>query len=117
MASNIRNDEGLVDLCGIYEWRAAKTRNGRKKRVVYVGSTCTRRGKFHGLRSRIINYCRNGNHKADLINDALRRGYKLEVRYKRAANEEGAKAQENQLLAMYNYAWNVRNNAIRSILP
>ena len=52
-----------------------------------------------------------------MINEALRRGYTLEVRYKVANNEEDAKAQENELLEKYNYAWNIRNNGLRDILP
>ena len=105
MVSNIMN---IDDLCGIYEWRA--TRSDRLPSVVYVGSTCTRRGVCDLMGSRIIKYCKYGNHKKNHINDALGRGYELEVRYKPAANEEDARAQENELLAMYNYAWNVRKN-------
>lgn len=112
-------EEGTIpsDLCGIYEWRAI--RQGQPKRVVYVGSTCTRgrRGPFHRLQNRILGYCSTGNHKTALINDALRRGYTLEVRYKVANDEEDAKTQENELLEKYNYAWNIRKNGLRDILP
>jgi len=105
------------DLCGIYEWRTI--RQDQPNRVVYVGSTCTRgrRGPFRRLQNRILGYCRTGNHKNALINDALKRGYTLEVRYKVADDEEDAKTQENDLLAKYNYAWNIRNNGLRDILP
>ena len=94
--------------CGIYEWRA--TRNDQPNRVVYVGSTCPREGLCPRLRNRIIGYCTNGNHKQVLINDALRKGYELWVRYKLAENVEEARRLENELLAMYDYAWNVRRN-------
>lgn len=79
---------------------------------------------------RILEYCTNGSHKDDLINDALRRGYELQVRVKVVGRmwnpvrriwhprEEVAENEENKLLATYNYAWNKRNNGqIREILP
>ena len=107
---------GVGNNCGIYEWRA--TRNDQPKRVVYVGSTCPRGGLCPRLKNRIIGYCTNGNHKKDLINDALRKGYELWVRYKLAENVVEARGLENDLLAMYDYAWNVRSNGvIRGILP
>ena len=63
-------------------------------------------------------YCKYGNHKAGVINDALSRGYELWVRYKQARSAEEAQAWENDLLNRYDYAWNVRNNGtIRVILP
>ena len=65
----------------------------------------------------IVGYCSHGNHKADLINDALTRGYTLEVRYNQAWNETQARELENELLDMYDYAWNVRRNGnIRAVL-
>ena len=107
---------GKGNLCGIYEWRA--TRDDQPNRVVYVGSTCTRGNGCSKLRSRIRGYCTDGNHKADLINDALEKGYKLEVRYKKAANVDDARKKENQLLDKYDYAWNIRSNgSVRKILP
>jgi len=67
-----------------------------------------------------LEYCTNGSHKKDLINDALERGYELWVRVKistpRRNCREDAERMENELLAKYNYAWNIRNNAVRSIL-
>lgn len=124
-----RNQEGFIwknilkegtiprDLCGIYEWRTIRQGQPKRGQVVYVGSTCTRRGTFHWLQNRILGYCSTGNHKKDLINEALKRGYTLEVRYKEANDEEDAKTKENELLAKYNYAWNIRNNGLRDILP
>ena len=45
----------------------------------------------------------------------------MEVRYKKAKDEDDAKKQENELLNKYDYAWNKRcnggNNGIRDILP
>ena len=117
ICASIRNafpDE--AEHCGIYEWQARF--HGQDTRVVYVGSTC--RGKPGALRNRILEYCRNGSHKRDLLNDALRIGYELWVRVKiskaRYNCREDAERMEKQLLETYNYAWNVRKNAIRSIL-
>ena len=115
MWSNIRNElNGVAGLCGIYEFQVRGTLpHHLQSAVVYVGSTCQRPadgGQCRRLNSRIINYCRHGNHKADLINDALSRRYELWVRYKQAGSAEQAQAWENTLLATYNYAWNVRNN-------
>ena len=111
MWSNIRNElNGVEGFCGIYEFQV---RGGTQSAVVYVGSTCPRQadgGQCRRLKNRIINYCRHGNHKADLINYALSREYELWVHYKQAGSLEQAQAWENALLAMYNYAWNVRNN-------
>ena len=97
--------------------------NGKQEdtnRVVYVGSTCSTR-KPGPLRTRILEYCTNGSHKKDLINDTLERGYELWVRVKISQAlynpKKDAERIENELLAMYNYAWNISNNALRSILP
>ena len=112
ICTNIRT--AFPKCCGIYEWRATRRRHNY---VVYVGSTC--RAKEGALRQRINEYCTNGSHKANLINDALNRGYELWVRVKVSDSneEEDAENMENELLERYNYAWNVRNNAIRNILP
>ena len=58
----------------------------------------------------IAGYCWHGNHKAALINDTLTKGYTLEVRYKQTFNEADARQQENDLLDVYDYAWNKRCN-------
>ena len=132
MWSNIRNVlNEVAGLCEIYEFQVRGTLPGQlQSAIVYVGSTyvtvisnipstCPRgedRGLCRKLNSRIINYCRHGNHKADLLNDALRRKYELWVRCKQARSAEEAQAWENALLAAYDYAWNVRNNGnIRAV--
>ena len=100
----------LAELCGIYEWKAKGTRLDQPNNVVlYVGSTCVRR-KPEKLGSRIIRYCKYGNHKKDLINEALARGYELWVRVKPASSERKAQNMENALLHDYDYAWNERQN-------
>lgn len=105
--------------CGIYEWRAKGTKDRQPNHVVYLGSTC--RGKVGALRARILEYCTNGSHKRDLINDVLRGGYELWVRVKIAGGRnprEKAENMENELLAKYDYAWNIRDNGERrNILP
>lgn len=81
--------------------------------MVYVGSTCPRKkdgGVCLRLKSRIIRYCRYGNHREVLINDALSQGYELWVRYKEAGSAEEAQEWENNLLDKYDYAWNERRN-------
>ena len=112
-------------LCGIYEFQVkGNPEEGQlKSAVVYVGSTCPRKkddGVCLRLKSRIIGYCKYGNHKKGLINDALRRGYELWVRYKQAGSAEEAQEWENDLLNKYDYAWNKRgnggNDGIRYIL-
>ena len=107
--------EGGCAPCGIYEF-AATLPGKRKRRVVYVGSTCVRNGSCPSLKNRIVDYTKHGNHKKDEINEALRRGYTLWVRFKPAQDKPEAKKMENDLLSEYNYAWNVRNNGVRPIL-
>lgn len=107
----------LAQLCGIYELAAKRPLLGQhKNRVVYLGSTC----KPGTLKGRIQDYCRNGSHKADLINDALRRRYELSFRFKqtRGRRKRNAETMENKLLAKYDYAWNKRKNGkrVRKIL-
>ena len=117
MCTNIRSAfPGEARHCGIYEWRAKGTRAHQPNYVVYVGSTC--RGKPGALRRRIIEYCTNGSHKEDLMNEALGNEYELWVRVKISQGRESAENMENELLEKYDYAWNVRNNGnIRHMLP
>ena len=110
-----------VTFCGIYEWSAVKYvyQDGRlrsSRRVVYVGSTCRPNGECQLMQSRIVAYTSTGNHKKDLINAALERGWELWVRFKNATDDDEAKDMENALLGSYNYAWNIRNNGVRPIL-
>ena len=121
MRKNIRNvlpDE--MKKCVIYEWQARGTFVGEPGEVVvYVGSTC--RAKPGALRDRILEYCDDGSHKSAIMNKALQRGYELWVRVKTSGRNSDrcrktAENMENELLQRYNYAWNVRNNAIRDIL-
>ena len=105
----------LARHCGIYEW-GAKRPGQRKNKVVYLGNTCNPAA----LEGRIQGYCRNGSHKADLINDALLRGYELSVRFKTTSvrRKPNSVRMEKKLLSEYNYAWNKRHNGnrVRNIL-
>lgn len=126
---NLANElaEAGIGCCGIYEWRAVKYesyqgRSYTSRRVVYVGCTCRRRSLpfgphvFQRMQERIVAYTKGGNHKKDLINDALRSGWELWVRFKHAENEHAAKCMEHNLLRTYSYAWNIRNNGVRPII-
>lgn len=62
------------------------------------------------MRSRIIRYCKYGNHKRELINDALRNGYEMWVRVKVDRSERDAQNKENELVDEHDYAWSKRRN-------
>ena len=98
--------------CGIYEWKMVNP--DVEEVIVYLGSSCSKRAA--PLKYRILRYCRDGGHKAELINNALRQGYELHVRYQLFKGVEQAKNAENYLLERYNYAWNIRRNGIREPL-
>ena len=118
IVNELCGEHGDADrLCGIYEWRATRP-FGSDPTVVYVGSTCARNGgSCTKMKNRIVSYCTHGNHKTTLINEALQKGYELWVRFKPAVDEQEARDMENALLDTYNYAWNIRQNAKRNILP
>lgn len=110
----------MANLCGIYELKAIGTKPNQPNPVVYLGSTCPQGSRYGAkLGSRILGYCINGNHIAELMNKALERGYELQVRSKKAKNQEDARKQEKKLLQKYNYAWNKISNGgrSRSVLP
>jgi len=106
--------------CGIYEWKARSSTDGEY--VVYIGCTC--RSKGGGFIERINDYCTNGSHKSEQIEDALKKGYELWVRFKgsgagsaNTANKKSAEADENRVLMEYDYAWNIRSapESIRTV--
>ena len=66
--------------CGIYIWRAKATLQHQPSHVVYPGGTCT--VKPGALKGRILQYCTNGSHEQDLINDTWSKGYEHWVRVK-----------------------------------
>ena len=109
---NLREDYPAEGVCGIYEW---KVERGRDEIVVYVGSSCN---QGQSMRGRIVQYCQDGSHNPvrGLINDALRKGYNLHIRYKKYDGVGASRQAENILLGRYNYAWNVRKNGIRAPL-
>ena len=90
--------------------RQEKPRVGRRRRSWYTLHGRTSNARPESLRDRVQEYCRNGSHKADLINDALTSGYELWFRVKSAPDRQTAEDLENELLDRYDYAWNVRRN-------
>ena len=106
--------KAIPEYCGIYEWRAKGTSDDQPNVVVYVGRSSG--GQDFGLRERILEYCTNGSHKDQLINDALEKGFELWVRTKRAKSPDDAENKEKELLDKYNYAWNISNNGLRDVL-
>ena len=107
--SLLKANRNVNRLCGIYEWRAIRYQ--ASPRVVYTGSTCSRRrNSCQRMQNRIVEYTKHGNHKTKVINDALRDGHELWVRFKPAKSPQEAMDMENELLRKYNYAWNERNN-------
>ena len=108
--------------------------------MVYVGCTCRCRRPLgqrcprevrcqhadDSLTSRLLEYARNGSHKSNLINQALKDGYQIWVRTKkvdlegqqdgqrgapnRVERKREAERMENVLLARYDYKWNIRRN-------
>lgn len=108
--SLMKANPNVSRLCGVYEWKAI--RHQQASSVVYVGSTCSRRGldSCQRMQNRIVGYTKHGNHKTELINDALRKGYELRVRFKPTKDAQKAMDLENKMLRRYNYAWNKRSN-------
>lgn len=102
---------------GIYEWQARKVERWNETKIaVHIGSTSNVHPES-SLRERVKEYCTNGSHKADLINDALTKGYELWFRVKSAPDRQTAEDLENELLDRYDYAWNVRcNGELKHIL-
>lgn len=100
--------------CGVYEWMARHTVTN-KAYVVYIGSTC--KSKSGNFIERIYKYCTDGSHKADLIDNALQKGYELSVRFKGSGDSTGANSHnkasaecdENIVLKYFDYAWNIRS--------
>ena len=87
--------------CGIYEWQARKVENCNETKIVlYIGSTSNVHHES-SLKDRVKEYCTNGSHKADLINDALTKGYELWFRVKSAPDRQAAEDLENELLDRY----------------
>lgn len=95
------------DYCGIYELRMVKD---RKTVVVYVGSSC---GTGKGVRSRLQCYARDGSHKQPFIDAVLSvKGVSIQARAKSyfGCVKEVSGKLEDELLAKYDYLWNVRKN-------
>ena len=100
--------------CGIYEWKMVNPCDEEDTCVVYLGKSCSQTRA--PLRDRILQYCRDGGHKDELINHTLGEGYELHVRYRIFSSNCEAEKAEKYLLDHYNYAWNIRDNGIREPL-
>lgn len=99
------------DRCGIYE--LAFGHRVDYLTVVYVGCTC--RKKQGKVLARLREYCTNGDHKAELIDEKLKEGFYIyfRARYVRenvGDQDQKARDAENFLLKQFDYAWNKRNN-------
>ena len=88
---------------GIYELRLNKE---GKTCVVYIGSSCAE----GGLCDRLSQYATNGAHKYLLIQKALSAGATIEARACTYKDCETARARENEILAKFDYLWNIRSN-------
>lgn len=105
----------VTESCGIYELKIRKGWIFVEECIVYIGKSCAP-GQDASLRNRINLYCKNGSHKKDLINVALSEEYEMYVRYKTFLSNDLSTKAETKLLGKYNYAWNDKDNGIRSPL-
>ncbi|XP_031564974.1 uncharacterized protein LOC116300277 [Actinia tenebrosa] len=99
---------------GIYELRVVR---GNRKPVVYIGMA--HRDGPGSMNQRILEYCRDGSHKGDLINRAMRLGYTLQVRVQNIPGSAyHVRECEKKYLDAYDYAWNeINNGRIRGNVP
>ena len=75
------------------------------------------RDKQGAQRRRINEYCTNGSHKEDFMNEALTEGYELWVRVKTSEGKKDAEDMENKLLEKYDFAWNIQKNGEIQHIP
>ena len=79
--------------CGIYEIQIRRAYI--KPKIVYVGSTCRKRNDC-SLERRLSEYTRNGSHKKELIDQALRWKYDIYVRIKKLEIRSDAKIETSR---------------------
>ena len=72
-------------------------------RVVYVGETSNEK-------RRVATYARHGSHLSEIINSHLRDGWHLHYRACAGRSKSAAVAMQNNLLARWEYDWNVQLN-------
>ena len=101
------------DGCGVYELGLKRMTSHLAIVGFYIGSAC-REEADHSLGSRILEYVRDGSHKADLINKAVDHRLTVYARIVQTKDDDEARKLEDKLLSKYNYAWNdVKNGQIR----
>ena len=85
-----------------YELSIAGPRGGNRK-VVYIGETLNER-------KRVAAYASHGSHLSEIIHSHLADGWHLFYRARAAASKEKAVAMQNNLLARWDYDWNIMLN-------
>ena len=98
--------ESVVGENGIYELRLKKEEETKKTCVVYIGSSCAE----NGLYARLSQYATKKSNKFLLIQAALSAGATIEARACPYKLCETARACENEILAKFDYLWNIRSN-------
>ena len=102
----VRRDVDVPTEKGVYEW-AIRSPGGRKKVVVYAGRA---KGEQCNLNRRTKQYMWDGSHHPGSINDALKRGFDVFVRFRPCRSAEQAVDLEARLLRKFDYAWNKMDN-------
>ena len=85
-----------------YELAIAGSRGG-DLRIVYVGETSNER-------KRVVAYASHGSHLPKIINYHLRQGWCLFYRAQLRTSKAAAIRTQNNLLARYEYDWNIQLN-------
>ncbi len=80
-----------------------KAKYGRIIQPKYVGETGNEM-------ERMNEYARRGSHLRDIIDYHLRRGYRLYYRAQAKSSKEEAIRMQNNLLARFDYDWNIQLN-------
>ncbi len=70
---------------------------------VYVGET-------ENEKNRIKAYAQHGSHLSDIIDKHLEMGYTLYYRAQAKKSKKAAKKMQDNLLAEYDYDWNIQSN-------
>ena len=75
----------------------------RQRQIVYVGETVNEAARMKA-------YATHGSHLAYDIDWHLRRGWVLRYRARAAKSKKAAVKMQNNLLARYDYDWNISRN-------
>ena len=85
--------------------------NDFERVALYLGNSA-RKTKV-GVYNRVHEYCKNGSHIRNLVEDALDKGYDLLFRVASVRKRKDTKTFEGKLLDEYDYAWNSNRNGER----